>query len=89
MECSIQSGSAAESFAIARRIGSALPTPAVVLLDGPMGAGKTVFAKGLHLGAGGTDERLVTSPSYNLVNRYDDGPRPCYHVDLYRLEDER
>ena len=81
--------SAEETIELARRIAVALPRGAIFFLDGPMGAGKTVFAKGLYLGIGGTDPGLVLSPSYTVVNRYDDCDRPYYHVDLYRLEDER
>ena len=54
----------------------------VVLLDGDMGAGKTVFVKGLALGMGITEE--VTSPTYAYMNDYDG---ILYHYDCYRLRD--
>jgi tRNA threonylcarbamoyladenosine biosynthesis protein TsaE len=54
-----------------------------VLLDGPLGAGKTVFVKGIAA-ALGIDETEVTSPSFTLVNRYA-GRLTLYHLDLYRL----
>ena len=54
-------------------------------LEGDLGAGKTVFAKGLarHYGV---DPRHVTSPTFALVSRYGEGARPVYHLDLYRIE---
>lgn len=58
-----------------------------VLLVGPLGAGKTVFAKGLAAGLGVADIHQVCSPSYTLVNIYQ-GRVPVYHIDLYRLERE-
>lgn len=53
----------------------------VVLLDGEMGAGKTVFVKGLALGMGITEE--VTSPTYAYMNDYDG---QLFHYDCYRIE---
>ena len=53
----------------------------VVLLDGDMGAGKTVFSKGVAKGLGITDE--VTSPTYAYMNDYDGR---LFHYDCYRIE---
>ena len=53
----------------------------VVLLDGDMGAGKTVFVKGIALGMGITEE--VTSPTYAYMNDYDGR---LFHYDCYRIE---
>ena len=53
----------------------------VVLLDGDMGAGKTVFAKGVALGLGIEEE--VTSPTYAYMNDYDGR---LFHYDCYRIE---
>ena len=55
----------------------------VVLLDGEMGAGKTVFAKGVALGLGISDE--ILSPTYAYMNDY--GGK-LYHFDCYRLSSE-
>ena len=65
----------AESYAKALRGGD------VVLLDGEMGAGKTVFTKGLAKGLGIEEE--VTSPTYAYMNDYDGR---LFHYDCYRIE---
>ena len=74
-------GSAA-TRAIGRALGSSAPDGAVLLLEGPLGAGKTTLAQGVAAGCG--VEEPVTSPTYNLVLHYA-GARPFTHVDLYRL----
>jgi tRNA threonylcarbamoyladenosine biosynthesis protein TsaE len=59
----------------------------VVLLDGPLGAGKTTFTQGLARGLGVTER--VTSPTFTLVREHRCGPGPIrtlHHADLYRLE---
>lgn len=76
-----------ETFALARRIGERLSGGEIFLLSGELGAGKTVFAKGLAAGLG-IDPADVTSPSFTLVNVYE-GRLRFYHVDLYRLESDR
>ncbi len=58
----------------------------MVALTGELGAGKTVFTKGLARGLGVADDREVTSPTFVLVNEYQ-GRLPIYHLDLYRLPD--
>ncbi|MFP5262616.1 MAG: tRNA (adenosine(37)-N6)-threonylcarbamoyltransferase complex ATPase subunit type 1 TsaE [Blastocatellia bacterium] len=76
--------SAEETLGLGRRIGERLSGRAVFLLSGDLGAGKTVFAKGLAEGLG-IDPGDVTSPSFTLINLYD-GRLRLYHIDLYRLE---
>ena len=76
--------SANETFALARRIGSQLKGGEVFLLTGDLGAGKTVFAKGLAAGLG-IDPADVTSPTFTLVNSYE-GRLRFFHIDLYRLD---
>ena len=73
-----------ETFAIGRRIGEGISGRAILLLHGDLGAGKTVFAKGLAAGLD-IDPADVTSPSFTLINVHE-GRFRLYHVDLYRLE---
>ena len=76
--------SAEETFALARRIGEQLKGGEAFLLKGDLGAGKTVFAKGLAAGLG-IDPADVTSPTFTLINVLE-GRLRLYHIDLYRLE---
>lgn len=76
--------SADETFELGRRVGEQLNDRAVILLKGDLGAGKTVFAKGVAAGLG-IDAADVTSPSFTLINVHD-GRLCLYHIDLYRLE---
>ena len=81
---SVGTGSAQETAVIGEALGRTAPAGAVILLEGPLGAGKTTFAQGVGTGCGVRDP--VTSPTYNLVLHYT-GDRPFTHVDLYRLEE--
>ena len=79
------SQSAEETFALGERIGSHLAGGEILLLDGPLGAGKTIFAKGVASSLE-IDTSEVTSPSFTLVNIYE-GRLKLYHMDLYRLSE--
>ena len=76
-----------ETFRLAERLASGFSGKEVVLLFGELGAGKTVFAKGIASGVGVLDIHRVCSPSFTLVNIYD-GRHRIFHIDLYRLERE-
>lgn len=76
--------SAEETFALGERIGQHLSGGEVFLLKGDLGAGKTVFAKGLSAGLG-IDPADVTSPTFTLVNSHE-GRLRFFHIDLYRLD---
>lgn len=76
--------SVAETFALGARFARTLAGGEIVLLDGTLGAGKTVFTKGLASSLDIAPDE-VTSPTFTLVNRYD-GRLTVYHLDLYRLE---
>lgn len=74
-----------ETFLLAKKLSQGFKEDEVVFLEGELGTGKTVFAKGLAAGLGLKDFHQVCSPSYTLVNIYQ-AKFPIYHIDLYRLE---
>lgn len=80
-----QSQSASETFELGQQVGKQLIGGEILLLDGALGAGKTVFVKGIA-DALGIDREEVTSPSFTLVNPYA-GRLPLFHLDLYRLDE--
>jgi tRNA threonylcarbamoyladenosine biosynthesis protein TsaE len=73
--------------AFGRRLGSLLFPGAVVALVGELGAGKTHLARAIAEGLGVPDGRVVTSPTFVLVQEYE-GRLPVYHFDAYRLRSE-
>ena len=75
------SNSREQTYAFAVEYAKTLQSGDVVLLDGEMGAGKTVFAKGVAKGLGIDEE--VTSPTYAYMNDYDGR---LFHYDCYRIE---
>jgi tRNA threonylcarbamoyladenosine biosynthesis protein TsaE len=84
-----RSRSEADTYDSGRRLAERLRAPAVVLLSGPLGVGKTVFTRGFASGLGADADAVVHSPSFSLVNVYPTPAGPLYHVDLYRLETSR
>ncbi|HMJ26970.1 MAG TPA: tRNA (adenosine(37)-N6)-threonylcarbamoyltransferase complex ATPase subunit type 1 TsaE [Pyrinomonadaceae bacterium] len=74
-----------ETFDLGVRVGEQLSGGEIILLNGPLGAGKTVFVKGVGR-ALGLDAEDITSPSFTLVN-LQQGRLLLYHIDLYRLEE--
>lgn len=76
--------SAEETFELAYKIGESIARPTLFLLQGDLGAGKTVFAKGLAAGLE-IDPAEVNSPTFTIVNQHD-GRMRMYHLDLYRIE---
>jgi len=68
---------AGRSFAAELRVGD------VVLIDGPLGAGKTAFVRGIAEGLG-ADPAEVSSPTFTILQQYQGRPM-LYHADLYRL----
>lgn len=84
----VHSASPEETQRLGRQLGRSLSAPAVVLLCGSLGVGKTTMARGFAEGFGLEDPGAVHSPSFTIVNIYQ-GRCPIYHVDLYRLSGER
>ena len=73
-----------DTEALGRRLGASVPAGTVIAASGPLGAGKTVLARGLAAGLG-IDPRDVVSPSFVYLVDYDEGRIPFVHADLYRL----
>jgi len=65
-----------------------LPRRGLVLVEGNLGAGKTTLVKGIARGLGACPPEEVSSPTFTLIHEYGD-PVVVYHIDLYRLEEER
>lgn len=83
-EFQIISHSAEQTSALAARLADSFKPGDVLILTGPLGAGKSVFVRGMA-GGMGIDENLVTSPTFAFVNEYP-AKRALYHFDLYRLK---
>jgi len=79
----LEANSVADTRQFGRHLAALAHPGDVILLEGGLGAGKTAFVSGLAEGLGVTE--MVTSPSFVLVKRYDDGFLPLLHVDVYRL----
>jgi len=80
-----ESYSEADTFSFAKGLAEHAQPGEVYCLDGDLGAGKTVFAKGFAAGLGITE--MITSPTFNIVREYHSGRLPLYHFDVYRIED--
>ena len=85
--CSIfYSSSIEETFAIAAQLVSLMEKRGVISLEGPLGAGKTYFVKGVAMAL--ELEETVTSPTFTLLQIYGTRDNVLYHFDFYRLNDE-
>ncbi len=84
MNREITSSSAEDTFAAGRELAMHLNSGDVVALRGELGAGKTVFVKGIASALGINDD--ITSPTFSLMEAYD-ADVSLYHFDLYRIED--
>jgi len=85
-ELVFRSRSEEETLRLAEKLAEGLAGTELILITGELGAGKTVFVKGLASGLKVPDVNSVCSPSFTLVNIYE-GRATLFHVDLYRLED--
>ena len=77
--------SARETFALGREIGENAKAGQVYSLIGDLGAGKTVFTQGLADGLGIAEP--VNSPTFTIMQVYEEGRLPFYHFDVYRIGD--
>ena len=74
-----------ETFELGKKIGLEAKAGEIICLDGDLGVGKTVFTQGFAKGLG-IDE-AVNSPTFTIIQEYDEGRLPLYHFDLYRIGD--
>ena len=74
-----------ETISLGKQFAKELNPKSIVLLKGPIGAGKTSFIKGIAEGLSISED--ITSPTFALSHHYDSGKIPLIHLDLYRLED--
>lgn len=80
-----ESHSPEETFALGERIGREAKPGQVYTLIGDLGVGKTVFTQGVAAGLGITGP--VSSPTFTIVQIYEEGRLPFYHFDVYRIAD--
>lgn len=74
-----------DTFALGKELGEKAKPGDVICLDGDLGVGKTVFTQGFAAGLGITEP--VNSPTFTIVQQYDEGRLPLYHFDVYRIGD--
>ena len=81
----IETHSSEETFNLGESLGSKASPGQIYTLTGDLGTGKTVFAQGFARGLG--IEEYVNSPTFTILQVYEDGRFPLYHFDVYRIEE--
>ncbi|MCM1540187.1 MAG: tRNA (adenosine(37)-N6)-threonylcarbamoyltransferase complex ATPase subunit type 1 TsaE [Blautia sp.] len=81
----IETNSPEETFELGKRLGQESVPGQIYTLTGDLGVGKTVFAQGFAAGLGVTGP--VNSPTFTILQIYEDGRLPFYHFDVYRIAD--
>lgn len=81
----IETNTPEETFALGRQLGQESVSGQVYTLTGDLGVGKTVFTQGFAAGLGVTGP--VYSPTFTILQIYEDGRLPLYHFDVYRIAD--
>lgn len=74
-----------ETYALGKSLGKEAKPGGIYCLNGDLGVGKTVFTQGFAAGLGITGP--VNSPTFTILQQYDDGRLPLYHFDVYRIGD--
>ncbi len=85
MVIEFESGTPEETYEFGMKLGKEAKPGQVYTLNGDLGAGKTVFAKGFAKGLGIDD--TVSSPTFTILQVYESGRYPLYHFDVYRIAD--
>ena len=81
----IETNSPEETFALGQKLGEQAKAGQIYTLHGDLGVGKTVFTQGIARGLGITE--AVSSPTFTIVQVYEEGRLPFYHFDVYRIGD--
>lgn len=81
----LESDSAADTFAYGKALGEKAAQGEVYALNGDLGVGKTVFTQGFAAGIGITEP--VNSPTFTILQSYEEGRLPLFHFDVYRIGD--
>ncbi len=81
----IETNNAAETFALGQKLGSQALPGQIYTLIGDLGVGKTVFTQGMANGLGITEP--INSPTFTIIQEYEEGRLPFYHFDVYRIGD--
>lgn len=81
----IETFGADETFELGRSLGERVQPGTVISLIGDLGVGKTVFTQGFAKGLGIKEH--INSPTFTIVQVYDEGRMPFYHFDVYRIGD--
>ncbi len=81
----IETYSAEETYELGRQLGRQAEAGAVYTLIGDLGVGKTVLTQGVAAGLG--IEEPISSPTFTIVQIYEEGRLPFYHFDVYRIGD--
>lgn len=85
MEKVFETNSAEETFEVGRKLALSAKPGQIYCLNGDLGVGKTVFTQGFAQGLGITEP--VNSPTFTIVQVYEEGRIPFYHFDVYRIAD--
>ena len=78
-----ESMSEKDTFEFGKQLGEKATAGQIICLDGDLGVGKTVFTQGFAKGLGIEDS--VNSPTFTIIQIYDEGRLPLYHFDVYRI----
>lgn len=81
----IETSSAEETFALGKHLGEEAKAGQIYTLVGDLGVGKTVFTQGMAEGLGITEP--ISSPTFTIIQEYEEGRLPFYHFDVYRIGD--
>lgn len=81
----IESFSTDDTYAVGEKLGNSAKVGEIYCLCGEVGVGKTVFTKGFAAGLG--IKEPISSPTFTIIQEYEEGRLPFYHFDVYRISD--